>query len=258
MTVRSRVGGLRRRAQSAATVLRTGVPAPSQPLDNVGLASLRDRHDFEKMRRLLAFSLAPDSNCIDVGAHRGAVLTEMVRVAPNGNHIAFEPIPSLCDVLRVQFSGVEIHHAALSDHAGEADFAHVKGIAEGWSGLRFRPLPTGEEADVENITVPLEVLDDALDPDYRPAVIKVDVEGAEQEVFRGALKTLRRHRPIVIFEHGVGSADVYGTTPDDIHALLTEEVGYRVFDLDGNGPYTLDEFKRTYYACERVNFVAHP
>jgi FkbM family methyltransferase len=258
MTVRSRVGALRRRAQSAATVLRTGVPEATQPLDNVGLAGLRDRRDFENMRRMLAFLLAPDSNCVDVGAHRGAVLTEMVRVAPKGNHIAFEPIPSLCDILREQFPGVEIRHAALSDHAGEADFAHVKGLAEGWSGLRFRPLPTGEEADVENITVPLEVLDDVLDPDYRPAVIKVDVEGAEQQVLGGALRTLRRHRPTVIFEHGVGSADVYGTSPDDIHGLLTGEGGYRIFDLDGNGPYTLEEFKRTYYACERVNFVAHP
>ena len=159
-------------------------------------------------------------------------------------------------MLRAEFPNVEVHEAALSDHPGESEFAHIRGSAEGWSGLRFRPLPTGEVADLENIAVRLEVLDDVLVPGYRPAVIKIDVEGAEEQVFRGALRTLRHHRPIVIFEHGVGSADHYGTTPGAIFTLLSD-IGYRIFDLDGNGPYTREEFERTFYACVRVNFVAH-
>jgi hypothetical protein len=84
------------------------------------------------------------------------------------------------------------------------------------------------------------------------------VEGAEQQVFRGALETLRRHGPVVIFEHGSGSAEFFETGPADIHALLTDEAGYRIFDLDGNGPYSPEEFKRTFHATERVNFVARP
>ncbi len=68
----------------------------------------------------------------------------------------------------------------------QSAFAHVLGHAEGWSGLRFRPLPAGEQAQVEEIQVRLEVLDEILDPDLRPAVIKIDVEGAEQQVLEGA------------------------------------------------------------------------
>ena len=60
----------------------------------------------------------------------------------------------------------------------------------------------------------------------------------------------------MIFEHGLGSADVYGTSPRDVFDLLSVEAGLRIFDLDGNGPYSLSEFERTYYAWERVNFVA--
>lgn len=150
------------------------------------------------------------------------------------------------------------HEAALSNRAGEAEFSYVHGSAEGWSGLRFRPLPTGEDAHVEQIQVRLEVLDEILDPDYRPALIKIDVEGAEQQVIEGALETLRRHRPIVIFEHGIGSANVYGTSPPDIYALLCGECSLRIFDLDGSGPYSLEDFERTYHSLERVNFVAHP
>jgi FkbM family methyltransferase len=263
MSTRSPVGAVRTRAAAAIAALRgqdrpLAAPEPLQlhPSAAIEAAARRDVEDFENMRRLLAFSLAPDANCIDVGAHRGAVLAEMQRVAPHGRHIAFEPLPHLCQPLRTMFPAVEVHEAALSNHAGTADFAYVHGVSEGWSGLLFRPLPPGAEAEVEQITVRLEVLDEILDPDYPPAVIKIDVEGAEQQVFEGALGTLRRHRPIVIFEHGTGSAETYGTSPADIHALLGEEAGLRIFDLDGSGPYTLEEFERVFYAGERVNFVA--
>jgi FkbM family methyltransferase len=278
MSVRPWKGTVRRRAHSALAALRgTGVPAsaddtpvqapgvepsgvPLDPepvgVDPVELMSRRDVDDFGHIRRLMAFALEPDSCCIDVGAHRGAILAEMQRVAPVGRHIAFEPLPHLCTLLRETFPEVEVHQTALSNRSGRADFAYIHGPSEGWSGLLYRPLPTGEHAEVEHIEVRLEVLDDVLDPDYRPALIKIDVEGAEQQVIEGALGTLRRHRPIVIFEHGVGSADTYGTGPPDIHRLLCDEAGLRIFDLDGSGPYTLAEFERTYRACERVNFVA--
>jgi FkbM family methyltransferase len=268
MDVRTRAQDVRRRSRAAVAAFQdarqtaaraTATPAAGGPEtpDRFAATMQRDQTDFLSMRRLLAFSLGPDANCIDIGAHRGAVLAEMVRVAPQGHHIAFEPIPALAELLRGQFSGVEVHQAALSDAPGRSDFAHVRGDAEGWSGLRFRPLPTGEEADVEQITVPLEVLDEVLDPDYRPAVIKIDVEGAEEGVLRGGLATLRRHHPILIFEHGSGSAETYDTRPADVHALLVDELSYRIFDLDGNGPYSLAEFEHTFYTGARVNFVAH-
>lgn len=255
---------VRRRTAAAFAALRPreihtpakATPAPGPTAAAVEAVMRRDAEDVANIRRLVAFTLPPDGNCIDVGAHRGTVLAEMVRVAPQGRHIAFEPLPHLCDVIRTSFPGVEVHEAALSDHVGEADFAYVHGHAEGWSGLRFRPLPTGENPEVEHITVRLEVLDQVLGADYRPDVIKVDVEGAEQQVFEGALETLRRHRPIVIFEHGTGSAEAFGTSPADIYQLLTEKAGMRIYDLDGSGPYTQAEFERVFYAAERVNFVA--
>lgn len=221
------------------------------------LVIARDQSDFQNMRRLLGFCLAENANCIDIGAHRGAVLTEMQRVAPNGRHMAFEPLPHLARLLRNEFPNVDVRESALSDHAGETDFAYVHGNAEGWSGLLFRPLPTGEDATVEQIKVSLARLDDLLDPDYRPAVIKVDVEGAELQVFRGAVDTLRRHQPIIIFEHGTGSAEAYGTHPRDVFSFLDEEAGMRIFDLDGSGPYSPEEFEQAFFSAARVNFVAH-
>ena len=208
------------------------------------------------MRRLVGFLLASDDSAVDIGANHGAVLGEIVRVAPEGRHVAFEPIPELAEDLRKRFPDVHVYAAAASNRSGEASFAYVR-AADGWSGLKFRPLPGGEDGNVVDITVQLVRLDDVLHPDAHPVLIKIDVEGAEQQVIEGALETLRRCHPTLIFEHGLGSANVFGTEPDDIFGLLVDDAGYRIFDLDGNGPYLLDDFKRTYHAAERVNFVAH-
>ena len=40
-------------------------------------------------------------------------------------------------------------------------------------------------------------------------------------------------------------------------AIVNSETRARIFDLDGNGPYALEEFEQSFYAAERVNFVAH-
>jgi FkbM family methyltransferase len=215
-----------------------------------------DRRDTELIRRAIAWSLGPDSCCVDVGAHSGGVLGEIVRVAPHGHHIAYEPLPHLADRLKAAFPQVDVRCAALSDHAGESSFARVR-AAEPWSGLVFRPLPGNVEPDVEEITVKLEALDEALPAGYVPDLVKIDVEGGEEQVMRGAMRTLREHKPLVIFEHGYGAANAYGTEPDDIFGLVVGEAGLRIFDLDGGGPYELEAFKAAYFSNERVNWVAH-
>jgi FkbM family methyltransferase len=215
-----------------------------------------DRRDSRLIRCLIGWSLGPGSCCIDVGAHSGGVLAEIVRVAPRGHHLAYEPLPHLAEELSARFPGVDVRCAAVSDHAGEASFARVR-AAEPWSGLVFRPLPGNVEPDVEEITVRLEALDEALPEGFVPDLIKIDVEGGEEQVMRGALRTLREHHPTVIFEHGYGAANAYGTEPDDIFGLIVQEAGLRIFDLDGDGPYGLEHFKRAYFSSERVNWVAH-
>jgi hypothetical protein len=112
-------------------------------------------------------------------------------------------------------------------------------------------------ADVHQLRVRTERLDDVLPADYVPTLIKIDVEGAEAAVFRGGLETLRRHKPIVIFEHGLGGADRYGSGPADVWAILAEDVGLRIYDLDGRGPYSRQEFINV-FDHPIWNFLARP
>lgn len=246
------------RARTAAAAARDAwrrrVDALEAPVPNI---QIRDEQDNANMRRLVAFLLRANDSCIDVGANHGGLLAEICRAAPAGRHVAFEPLPELSEELAERFPGVEVRRAAASNRFGTSSFAQVRGAADGWSGLKFRPNPAIAGDDVSEITVPLEPIDEVVDPDLAPALIKIDVEGAEQQVIEGALGTIRTHRPVLIFEHGAGSADAFGTAPDDVWRLLVDESGLRIFDLDGNGPYTLDDLQRNFYAMTRVNFVAH-
>jgi FkbM family methyltransferase len=215
--------------------------------------SSRGDRDDEHLRLLLAFTLSPGAHCIDVGAHQGNLLRHMMELAPAGRHLAYEPLPKLAAELATRFPQAEIRNAALGDTAGETTFVHVTN-RPAYSGFRRRALPA--DATTEEIRVVVERLDDSLPDGFHPEFVKVDVEGAELQVFRGARETLKRHKPMVWFEHGVGAADRYGTRPADVYELLVEDVGPRIFDADGRGPYSRLAFEETFARGDIFNFVA--
>lgn len=213
---------------------------------------LPDRRDYEAMRVLLAGALAPDSNCIDVGCSLGVILRDMVRCAPGGTHIAYEPIPALCAALAARFPHVDVRQAALSSQAGEKDFVHLP-ERPGYSHL-LRKAESESEASAELIAVRVETLDGALPDDYVPSLVKIDVEGAELEVLKGARETLAALRPIVVFEHGAGRPD----DSSELFELLSDEAGLRVYDIEGNGPMRHQRFLDVVGQGRVWNFVARP
>ena len=103
-------------------------------------------------------------------------------------------------------------------------------------------------------------LDDLLNPDLKIDFIKVDVEGAELLVFKGAIQTLIKHKPYIIFEHGRGAAEYYGTTPDMIYDLLVRECGLKIFCLkdwlNHSKPLSQQEFASIYDHKSIWNFLA--
>lgn len=188
-----------------------------------------DEQTLEVMRRVLR----RDSNTIDVGCHEGAVLKEMLRLAPDGVHHAFEPLPGFANGLRRTFGGrpnVHVHELALSDQEGEATFQHVVSNP-GYSGLRKRRYDRPDET-LQEIRVRTARLDDLLPNSHRVDFVKIDVEGAELLVLRGAAATLARCRPTVVFEHGPGAADCYGARPEEVHDLLVQQCGLAVFTME--------------------------
>lgn len=232
---------------------RLGVGDPLRRVQRwVSPLARRNHRDDVHLRLLLAHGLAEDANCIDVGAHCGDVLTDIVRYAPAGRHVAFEPLPSQAADLAERFAGVEVRNAAVSDEAGSARFTHVVSNPQ-LSGLRDRGF-AGEAS--ETIEVAVERIDDVVDPRRPVALVKIDVEGAELDVLRGGIELLRRDRPTVVFEHGIGGSDHFGASSGEVHDLLVGEIGLRIFDIDGGGPFTRDEFEGL-FAEPIWSFVAH-
>jgi FkbM family methyltransferase len=142
-----------------------------------------ERLDAENMHRLLAAVLKADSNVIDVGAHGGAFLREAISFAPDGRHIALEPLPHLAARLEEDFPQVDVYCTAASDRVGTASFFHAVDV-EPWSGLKSRPLPDGKDPVTEEIEVTLTPIDQLLPEGYRVDLLKIDVEGAEEKVLQ--------------------------------------------------------------------------
>jgi FkbM family methyltransferase len=249
------MGQARSRARQVVGAL--GVEEPlRRAWSRVGPRTVRrDGRDNRHLGMLLAFTLSSDSNCVDVGTNVGGILADMVRLAPHGRHLAFEPLPELADRLRRAYPGVDVRQSALSNRAGEADFVRAVGSL-GHSGFRQRSWMEGQET--EHLTVRLETLDAALPTGYVPTLVKIDVEGSERLVIEGGLETIATHRPVVVFEYGRAGIEDYGTQPGDIFALLCTQAGLRLYDLDGAGPFSASEFDRVVARGRRWNFVARP
>jgi len=215
-----------------------------------------DIQTVEVMKRVLR----TDSVCIDVGAHKGDVLEDMVALAPKGRHHAFEPIPSLARRLRERFPNVVVHEAALSDEEGEAEFQHVVN-SPGYSGLRKRDYDRLDPV-IEVLRVRKVRLDDLLPKEEEVSFIKIDVEGGEYHALRGAAEILKRNKPVVVFEAGAKSTSHYGVGPADLYRLLAQDCGLRISTmerwLDGSAPLDKEAFLRHYQEGLDYYFLAYP
>lgn len=163
---------------------------------------------------VMAKLVKPGMTAIDIGANQGYFTLLMADcVGTNGTVHAIEPNPHLAALLRntIEINGfaarTSVHQMALSDKPGKARFFIDP----------TRPMNATmiEREDHEVIEVPLQTYDDM--PELAEAdFIKIDVEGAEEAVWKGMSKRLADPRPLtVILEY---TADRY----HDASAFLEE------------------------------------
>ena len=201
------------------------------------------------------------SNCADVGCHKGEILDLFLAAAPEGRHYGFEPIPILFENLKLKYAdrqNCDFFDIALSNAPGASSFNYVVSNPS-YSGLLKRSYDRPNEEDTQ-ITVRTEKLDNVWPANLPLDMLKIDVEGGEQMVLEGAKETLIRWKPTVIFEHGLGASDIYGSTPEQVFALL-KSCGLRIFLLENflsEGP-ALDAagFAKQFYERKNYYFVAH-
>jgi FkbM family methyltransferase len=205
--------------------------------------------------------LVPDAVCVDVGCHAGDILRLMMRYAPNGQFLAFEPIPEMAAKLHTNFNlpNVTIYELALSDTASTSQFNLVTSNPY-YSGLRKRKYDRPDETET-TIEVKTDTLDNVLSREpKRIDFIKIDVEGAEFHVLQGAKRCLIDNKPFIVFEHGLGASDCYDKWPEDVFDLL-KLCGLRVSLM---GDFLLKKpmltraaFCQQFYRHKNYYFLAH-
>lgn len=146
---------------------------------------------------------------IDVGAHIG-LLSYYMAARFQIVH-AFEPVRlhRRCFMQNVQKSNVYLHPFALSNSEG------VVALHTGPSSTGDTYVKEGGEHSASMLTLDSFALNDV---DF----IKIDVEGSEGDVIRGATKTIMRNKPIIMVEQKGHDAKYFGRPKDEALGLLKE------------------------------------
>lgn len=169
---------------------------------------------------------------LDVGASTGAYAL-LAQYLPNMRAWAFEPFAEACAVLHtnIWLNGLQERVTAvplaISDQISEQDF-HVCEPPEvaGLSQLGGTPRA---DKQYHTVQVPATTIDAycAAHGIDRVDVLKIDTEGGELAVLRGAMQVLQRDHPLVIAEYAPTNAAQYGYHPDALIELLVG-LGYNV------------------------------
>ncbi|MFZ9847691.1 MAG: FkbM family methyltransferase [Flavobacteriales bacterium] len=211
-------------------------------------------------KRVIDKVVSAGSTCVDVGCHKGEILDLFLEKSPNGNHFCFEPLPHLNQQLQLKYGKTNrIFSCALSEVEGKTTFNYVKN-APAYSGIKQRRYDI-ENPQIEVIDVELKTLDSIVGNNEKIDLIKIDVEGAELGVLKGAKNLLLRCKPVVVFECGIGASEFYGTKPEAMFAFFSQEVGMHVSLLNrflaNEKPLTQDEFVYAFENNTDYYFIAY-
>lgn len=179
---------------------------------------------------------------LDVGANIGRMSVLASRlVGPTGRVFSFEPSPKVVSSLYRNLainrcSNVVVRTFALADYDGVTCFHMPVGTNSAWGSLR--EIGTGASIEVEVFVRSLDSLAELPGP---IRLLKIDVEGADLKVVRGAANLIRTQRPMIILEYSPDWIRQLGDDPLWLEKFLLEE-GYYAYELLDNGPRRLTNF----------------
>lgn len=209
----------------------------------IGVPVLRGH--YEPAESLFARrSVSSGDVVVDAGAHVGFFALQFATaVGPTGHVYAFEPFTANAALLDQSIrenryeSRMTLVRAAVGDTAGSVSLYFARETLN-LGGAFALSIDAPPPADLERAVVPAVRLDDY--PLRRPVrFLKMDVEGAEPAVLRGAERVLREDRPILMSEiHRSQLARVSRTTPDEFARYLSA-FGYRPHQIEADGSTTL-------------------
>jgi len=174
---------------------------------------------------------------LDVGANVGAHAIFLSHlVGEEGSVLAFEPLPSNVDALhetierRSRIANIHIIQTAVGNPDGSTETATMRSPEDDLTQASLHPQSAGSwqgARELREFTVSLIALDALKEVrDLRQIhFIKIDVEGGELDVLKGARTILRKHHPLVYCEVYQKWLATFGYVPGDLfHFMAT--MGY--------------------------------
>jgi FkbM family methyltransferase len=207
-------------------------------------------HKDKELFQFLDQFLPNGGTYFDIGANIGLYAATLCsKKAGNLNVVAFEPIPSTINVLRKTLSlnkvEAKIERIALSDADGELVLsAYGDGANNFW-------VKDANSTDIPTLAVDKTTLDCwvAEHSSLIPNAIKIDVEGHELAVLKGASKTLRAHKPALVIECHCASWDELEVSRKEFIALL-DSFGYqKLCDIKGESINFLTQKSTIHLLC---------
>ncbi|MCP5095346.1 MAG: FkbM family methyltransferase [Chloroflexi bacterium] len=203
------------------------------------------------VQKWLASILEPGDVVYDVGANIGFfTLLAASLVGKAGKVYAFEPVPANAqatrhNVLLNRMAQVEVVETAVSESSGHGELmlAHYSG----GSSLAVAGPPPDFKG---TLGVDLVSIDDCLflKKFTPPALVKIDVEGAEINVLRGMVETMREHEPTILYEIDDGDWQQFEAKRQACAAFLAAQ-NYHITQLADAYPHI---------AWHVGHFVANP
>jgi FkbM family methyltransferase len=197
---------------------------------------LAQRIEFRLIRQHVRIT---DTVC-DIGANKGSFVFWLSRWCRKGRVVAFEPQPQFAQLLGrltgdLKLDNVTVEQKAVFSKQGQADLFVPKGHSPGASLVS----KTAGASDFETISVPMVRLDDYFAEGEPITFMKVDVEGAELDVFKGAERILRERSPLLIFE--CENRHLNGISVGDVFAYLNA-LGYAGHFIAGDSLMPVSKF----------------
>jgi FkbM family methyltransferase len=186
-----------------------------------------------------------DGLLLDVGAHKGLFSIVHLALAPDHSALLLEPSRPLAEaaVSLLRLNGVHDRGEVLVAGAGGTT-ATRKIVTDALGFAQVADDASGED-------VPFTTIDDLCAArQLAPSLVKIDVEGAEADVLRGARRTLQAHHPIVCLELHFDEMERRG---ESAAALLEDlaSMGYR-FESTRGEALPLWRLSRSLMAIVRV------
>ena len=163
---------------------------------------------------------------VDVGANIGFLsLVASAKVGHSGRVYAFEPVPSTFEILKTNkqinnFEQLCLNQFALGNKNENLKIFNEKNNRGGASIINH--------TQSQGITISVKKLDD-LNIKEKINVIKIDVEGFEFEVLKGAEKTIKKDKPNLIIEHCVEINN--SANENEIYNWIKDLGYYKIYKL---------------------------